>query len=229
MRLLRAALFPDIRISRSAHSEGPCIYELSSGWAVKYQQRCVQTDLLTLEAHYDIPTEDIQDLLSRSLESTTPERLQLPIAASKDLQRFVVFGTILTLVPRDVSSEIQQSTFRSQRCCRLFRDYQEGPTAQYSPVISPSGLAFAYEIGEPNGKWEVKRVNIWAQDIGSNYDSEFDYAGYVESCRINLGSRSSSSMAHCFDFHPTLPAIVYTDSRHILGWCFSRSCKQSTT
>jgi hypothetical protein len=177
-----------------------------------------------VEIEYELPQEDVCQLLCQSLHSNEPDRFPFPIAFSNDLRRVVILRTLITLVTNDdaQSTSIDQA-FKVQKLGRPhgITKSREDKTVTYSPTFSPVGNALAFVIGTSKAtQLEQRLLEIWSQKEPDSHDSDYLFRGSVIASwlsAVNFGNNASFG----FVFHPRFPIIAVSEWMRISAWWFN--------
>ncbi|KAI8625511.1 hypothetical protein F5Y19DRAFT_267395 [Xylariaceae sp. FL1651] len=196
----------------------------SRGWKVKYQQRSTLTESVLVEIEYELPREDVCQLLCQSLSSSQPDRFPFPIAFSKDLGRVVVLRTLITLIHNnDSQSTSINQAFKVQKLGQPNNTTvsRTDKTIAYSPTFSPTGIALAFVIGTSKAtQFEQRVIEIWSQKESDSYESDYLFRGSLIASWLNA-VKYGSNVSFGFVFHPRFPVIAVSEWMRISAWQFN--------
>jgi hypothetical protein len=177
-----------------------------------------------LEIQYDLPDDEVSELLGESLASNHPDRFPFPIAFSNDLDRVIILRTLLTLITSGNSKGVNtQPDFKIQKLGQLYGASSGGDhmRAAYSATFSPRANALAFVMGDPKRSQIEKRiVEIWCQNEHGSKDSDFLLKGSVTTSWLSEMSIVNNNSSLGFIFHPWLPLIAFSTWMNISIWWF---------
>ncbi|KAK5655984.1 hypothetical protein OQA88_5122 [Cercophora sp. LCS_1] len=189
----------------------------SSGWKVRYDQRSTQTEATILSYEFELPGDDVCQLLSQSMASDNPERFPFPIAMNADLTRLIVLRTLVTIHPAPKTQRLDSPNKKPRG--------MDSSDVAYSPAFSPNGNSIAFVTGKQDaGQIQMREIEVWSaeQVSGAITTAEpvFLRKGSVIASWLSVPQIRQHDTSLGFAFHPTLPFIAFSEWIYISGWFF---------
>jgi hypothetical protein len=173
---------------------------------------------MILSYEFELPGDDVCQLLSQSIASDNPERFPFPIAMSADLTRLVVLRTLVMIHPAPKTQRLDNSN-------KTPRGIHRGDVT-YSPTFSPSGNSIAFVTGKPDlGQIQTREIEVWSSEEVSGAGTStaepvFLCKGSITASWLSVPQFGQHDTSLGFAFHPTLPFIVFSEWIKISGWFF---------